>query len=215
MSARAVLVAAAAAVLAAASATAAGFSAGSSNPSNSFRAAASFCVSPGTQVIAASQDSYVDSLSASSNFGTATDLSVRPAQVLVLSQRRALVQFSLPAVPSHCTLTAAALRLYATGPGSGRTIEAWRLNGSWTETGVTWNNQPATTGTASSSASLSGAGFQSWNVLSQVQAMYSGTNNGFLVKDSADSAVLSVTQTYQSRNGTPDSQDPELRLTFG
>ena len=216
MSARRSLAGAIAVALAACgTAAAAGFSGSSSNPSNSFTAASSFCVSPGQEVIAASRDAYVDSLSASSNFGNDATLSVRPAQVLVLSQRRSLVGFSLPSVPSRCTLTAATLRLYTSSPGGGRTIEVYRLNGAWTEAGVTWNNQPATTGTAASSASLSSAGFQSWNVLAQVQAMYSGTNNGFLVKDSADSAVLSVSQTYQSRNGSPDSQDPELRLTFG
>jgi hypothetical protein len=193
----------------------AAFTAQKQNPGNSFQAAASFCTSPGEQVVSASRDSYVDSLSANSNFGSATQLLVRPAQVLVLSQRRALVGFNLPSIPSRCTLTAATLRLYATSPGGGRTINVLRLNGSWTEAGVAWNNAPATTGTAASSASLSSAGWQSWNVLAHVQAMYSGTNNGFLVKDSQDSAVASVQQTYQSREGTPNGQDPELRLTFG
>ncbi len=173
------------------------------------------CSSPGNQTLSASQDSYIDSLSASSNFGTQTSMFVRSAQVLVLSQREGLVQFSLPSVPARCTLTAATLKLYATSPNSGRTIDVLRLNGSWTETGVTWNNAPATTGTAASSASLSSAGFQSWDVLSEVQAMYSGTNNGFLVKDHQNSAVVSVQQTYQAREGTTDSQDPQLVLTFG
>jgi hypothetical protein len=158
----------------------------------------------------------VDSLSAGSNFGTLTHMDVRSAQVLVLSQLRALVAFDLPAVPARCTLTGATLRLYATSPGAGRTIEAWRLNGAWTETGVTWNNTPATVaGTSVSSASLSSAGFQQWSVLAAVQAMYAGTNNGFLIKDSADSALLSVQQVFQSRNGTPDTQDPQLVVTFG
>jgi large repetitive protein len=172
------------------------------------------CSAPGDQVATASRDSYVDSLSAGSNFGSGPELFTRSAQVLVLSQRRSVVAFNLPSVPARCTLAGATLHLYASNPAGGRTINALRLNGSWTESGVTWNNVPATTGTAASSASLSSAGWQSWNVLSQTQAMYAGADNGFLVKDSADSAVLSVQQIYQSRNGTPDSQDPQLVLTF-
>lgn len=172
------------------------------------------CSAPGDQVATASRDSYVDSLSAGSNFGNGLELFTRSAQVLVLSERRSVVAFNLPPVPTRCTLTGATLRLYASNPAGGRTINALRLNGSWTESGVTWNNVPATTGTAASSTSLSSAGWQSWNVLAQTAAMYAGANNGFLVKDSADSAVLSVQQIYQSRNGTPDSQDPQLVLSF-
>ena len=173
------------------------------------------CSAPGDQVVSASRDSYVDSLQTNTNFGNSSQLLVRSAQVLVLSRQEAVVGFNLPSIPARCTLTAATLRMYATNPASGRTIDVLRLNGSWTETGVTWNNLPATTGAAVSSASLGSAGFQSWNVLSMTAAMYSGTNDGFLIKDSVDSAVLSVQQVYQSRNGTPDSQDPQLVLTFG
>lgn len=201
--------------MAAAAASAAGFTAQSSNPGSSFAAASSFCANQGERVIAADRDAYVDSLLSGSNFGGSTAPNVRPAQALVLSQRRALVGFALPAIPTFCTLEAATLRLYATSPGAGRTINVLRLNGTWTETGVTWANAPATTGAAASSSSLASAGWQTWNVLGQVQAMYSGANQGFLVKDSQDSAVLAVQQSYQSRDGTPHAQDPELRLTFG
>lgn len=172
------------------------------------------CSSPGLQTIPASRDSYVESLLSGQNFGTASTLEVGPSYLLVLSQQRALVGFELPVVPARCSLEAAELRLFATSPGSGRTIEALRLNGAWTETGVTWSNQPATTGSAATSASLSSPDWQQWNVLSQVEAMYSGANNGFLVKDSVASGLLPPHQTYQSREATPDSQDPQLVLSF-
>jgi hypothetical protein len=83
----------------------------------------------------------------------------------------------------------------------------------WTETGVTWANQPATSGTGASSASLASAGWQTWTVLTQVKAMYSGPSNGFLVKDSGG-GVLPPHQTYQSREGTPAGQGPQLVLNF-
>jgi large repetitive protein len=208
------MVTAAVVALAVTASAAGGFSDARSNPGNSFQAAASFCVDAGEEVLAASRDSYVDSLLTGSNFGTQTQLSVGPAYLSLLSEQQALVGFDLPAIPSRCTLTAATLRLYATTPASGRTIEVFRASAAWTETGVTWTNRPATTGSAASSASLSSPGFQSWNVLSQVSAIYTGTNNGFVVRDPGG-GVLPPRQVYQSREGTPTAQDPELRLTFG
>jgi hypothetical protein len=172
------------------------------------------CTAPGPQTVPASQDSYVDSLLTGQNFGTATALQVGPSYLLALAQQRALVKFELPVVPARCKLAAASLRLYASSPGAGRTIEALRLGGGWTETGVTWANQPATAGSAATSPSLAAAGWQAWSVTEQVKAMYAGENSGFLVKDSVASGVLPPHQTYQSREGTPDGQDPQLVLTF-
>jgi hypothetical protein len=172
------------------------------------------CVSPGPQTVTTGGDSYVDSLLTSQNFGAATTLEVGPAQLLAVSQQLAFVDFELPPIPLRCTLKSAELRLFASKPGSGRTIEALRASGAWTDTGVTWSNRPPTTGSAATSASLASAGWQQWNVLSQVEGMYAGGNDGFLVKDSAASGVVSPHQTYQSRDGAPDSQDPQLVLSF-
>jgi large repetitive protein len=58
---------------------------------------------------------------------------------------RALVRFNLPQVPADCT-----------------------------ETGVTWANQPTTTGGAATAPSRTSPGHVEWTVTSQVQAMYSG-----------------------------------------
>ena len=61
---------------------------------------------------------------------------------------RALVRFNLPAMPQGCSVESATLRIYAKSAASGRTLQAFQLGGSWTEGGVTWANQPATTGGA-------------------------------------------------------------------
>jgi large repetitive protein len=176
---------------------------------------AAACSAPGAQTIGASQDAYVDSLLSAQNFGTATILEVGPAYLLLLAQQKALVKFELPEVPARCSLVGASLRLFATKPNAGRTMEALPIAAAWTEAGVTWANQPATSGMAASSASLASAGWQTWTVLDQVKAMYSGANNGFLVKDSVAGGLLAPHQTYQSREGAPSSQAPQLVLSFG
>ena len=47
---------------------------------------------------------------------------------------RALVRFNLPSIPAGCVLDAATLRIYSPSASSSqRTLQALRLNGSWTE----------------------------------------------------------------------------------
>lgn len=169
---------------------------------------------PATVTASASADSYVDQDNASGNFGTLTFMRVR-AQGLALgigSNARALVRFTLPATPDLCTVTQARLRLYASSSDAGRTLQALRVTASWVETTTTWNNQPATTGTAATVAS--GSGYREWTVTSQVTSMYSGANNGFLIRDSAESPLLaSHIQEFNSR--TAANNTPELVITFG
>lgn len=190
--------------------TLAAFSGTTDNAGNSFEAAASFgsCANPGSQVLTPSADTRIEEDSASTNFGTQATLLVRSRS----SSRnyRTLVQFSLPAIQSGCALKVAALRLHASASDTGRTIEAYRAAASWTETGATWNNQPGTAGTAATVTST--LGWNEWAVTTQVNAMYGGSNNGFLLRDATEGTFSAPTQTYSSREG---SKPPELVVTFG
>ena len=51
------------------------------------------------------------------------------------------------------SLVTATLRPYASSYKDGRTLHALQLAAPWTESGVTWANQPATTGAAAAVAS--------------------------------------------------------------
>ena len=174
--------------------------------------AAAGCV-PWTSTVNPDIDSYVDQDNASSNFGSSALMKVR-AQLTVLGiggNARALIRFALPSIPASCSVTDVRLRVYASASAGSRTLEALRVNASWTEGGVTWNNQPATTGTAATTAS--GTGYREWTVTSQVLSMYSGANNGFLIRDSAESPLVGAPeQVFDSRTGT---NKPELLVTFG
>ena len=99
---------------------------------------------------------------------------------------RAVVRFGLPTVPAGCVLQSATLRLYASAGADGRTLQALRLASSWTETAVTWNNQPGTTGAAATTPSNAGAGHRSWDVTAQIAAMDASTNHGFLIRDAVE-----------------------------
>jgi large repetitive protein len=167
------------------------------------------CASPGTQTASASDDSWIDQSSPGSNFGADSILKVRSQSGN--ANFRMLTRFTLPAVPAGCTLTLARLRLYAASATSGRTLQALRVNAAWAQNTVTWTNQPATTGAAVTTTS--GAGYREWTVTPQVALMYSGTNNGFLIRDATESGV-GPEQAFHSREKAPDNP-PQLGLTFG
>jgi hypothetical protein len=168
------------------------------------------CVEPGTYTLISSADTWIqqDGANANSNFGTDTLLDVKTQSV---KNRRALVDFpALPALAAGCNLTAATLRINATTVQGTRTFDAYRISTAWTETVVTWNNQPGTTGTAASTSAA--VGWMTWNVLSQVQTWYSSGNDfGFMIRDSVEDAGSASTSTLQSRENT---NDPELVITI-
>ena len=97
---------------------------------------------------------------------------------------RAFVKFPMPAVPSGCELDTAWIDLEVQTYASGRTIEAARAASSWSESAITWNNQPAATGTVTSAPSQSGD--MDIPVTPQVNEIYAGTNDGFILRDAAE-----------------------------
>jgi hypothetical protein len=166
------------------------------------------CVDSGVHTYQAVGDSWIQQDNATSNNGTDTLLDVKANAT---KNRRALVNFSLPTLPTDCSLTAATLRMYLSTTGGARTMNAYQASSSWTETGVTWNNQPTTTGSAASAATGSAGSWTAWTVTSIVQAQLAGTNYGFLIQDSNE-ASGNIAQSYMSRENT---NVPELQLTFG
>ncbi len=191
---------------------AAAFSGATGNSDNSLDAAASFCTSPGSTTVYSTADAWVDQGRPNRNLGRNRNVQVQATSGGSGDARRAFVRFSLPSIPSDCTLTSATLRLNANVTTSGRTIAVYRNSGSWAEGSLTWNNMPGYTGTAVTTAAT--AGWTEWAVTDHVSAMYSGTDNGFLIMDhyETDSGSNMERQRYRAREGSPD---PQLVITWG
>lgn len=81
-------------------------------------------------------DSYIDSSLASSNFGSANPL------IASAAVRRALLKFNT-ALPPGSTVSSVSIRLYARSSPSSGGYEIHPEADSWTESTVTWTNQPA------------------------------------------------------------------------
>lgn len=167
------------------------------------------CAAPGTTTVYADRDVFVVQ-----EYPTTNPHAYVPGSLVVRSgagrNARTLLGFPLPVIPEGCAITAAILRLESTTEVLGRTLEALQASGPWTETGVTWDDQPATTGAAAMTSSA--LGWVSWSVTEHVAAMYAGTDHGFVVRDSVEGAAIDQTQVFASREG---GNAPELVVTFG
>ncbi len=164
----------------------------------------------GTVTASSVADSWLDRASPATNKGT--DAVLKVTSKASANDTRALVRFALPTLPTGCQIVGATLRMYAAGAGTGRILEAVQVVGAWTETGVTWANQPATTGAPATTTS--GLGWREWAVTTQVTAMYAGANHGFLIRDAVEGAVAGPEQQLHAREKAPDNP-PELVIRLG
>jgi hypothetical protein len=181
------------------------FSATARNPNSTFQAAP--CFLP-TQTVVADGDAWLQEDSANTNKGADASLNVQPNNNRA---RRALVHFTLPAIPGGCPgIASATLRLNASTAAAGHTLNVYRAGAPWVENTVTWSNQPGSAGTPVSAPS--GAGWVTWNVLTHVKGLYEGSNYGFVVRDAGEGGGNGL-QQYASREAA--SNRPELVITFG
>jgi hypothetical protein len=173
-----------------------------------------------TCTLNASADSYVDKFLATSNFGTSSTINVSPNSV---TTERAFVRFDLtgcsPAIPSDALIQSASVKLtVAALTTATRTVELRTASASWTEAGVTWNNQPGASSSVTSSLSVpigtSAGTVLTWTAPSDVQAFVGGaaTNLGWRLSDSAEGSALGTVLSLNSREAA--SGRPQLVIVY-
>ncbi len=180
-------------------------------------------------------DASVRQASPTSNFAASTTTNVATATT---ANRRLYVYFDLarcsPAIPATATVRLATLRLYVSAlPASCRTIDLFRVTASWSETTITWNNQPFGTtlnnpasasatdtfaaGTPAGCQNLStGAYVVGANPTADVAAFVAGTatNNGWMLRDDVEGSTTTYTQTFSAKNLGTLAQAPQLIVTY-
>ncbi|MFJ2082605.1 DNRLRE domain-containing protein [Micromonospora chokoriensis] len=147
-------------------------------------------------------DTYVQSDTASTNYGTSTQIVVDNSPV-----RRSFLRFTVSGVSG--TVTSAKLRLRTisgnSGSDAGGTFRQMS-NTTWSETGTTWNNQPTIDG-----ATLGTVGAVSGNTWYEVDVTAAVTGNGTYsfgaTSASGDGAY------YDTRESGADA--PQLVVTTG
>jgi hypothetical protein len=178
-------------------------------------------------------DTYVDQFSATSNFGTSTTVYTQSQNN---KNRRIYIKFDLtkcsPTIPSSATVVVATLKVWATVlPSTCRTNDVFAVTASWTQSGITWNNQPFGTSTnnpasgsrtdgqtvGTASCTFTAVGYVSWTVTSDVAKFVAGTstNNGWMIRDDAEQGGSSaVTVTYSSSHAGSVPHAPQLIVVY-
>ncbi len=177
--------------------------------------AASFCPSPGSATLtSAAMDAPVYQSNPTTNYATYPSVGSISSQG---ANARSLLKFNLPSLGAFCTFASATLSLYATSVAAGRPIDVFQVNPvapAWSDTTVTWQNQPGTTGSpASSNAPSAPNVVQKWQIAGLLNAVRSaGVDNGLMIEDAAENSVTSCSEYYDSNEGT---HPPQLALAWG
>ena len=191
-------------------------------------------VTAATTSTSAVADAVVSESSANTALGGQTTLAVESKPN---GNQRTYIKFDLsgctPSIPSGATVRLATLRLYASSlPSSCPTNDIFAVTSSWSDTSITWNNQPFGT-TLNNPASGSrtrlvrhgycrrlrqpdGRLLTGANVTSDVAAFVAGTatNNGWMIRDDTERAAPPRTTTFSAKNLGTVSQAPQLIVTY-
>jgi murein DD-endopeptidase MepM/ murein hydrolase activator NlpD len=159
--------------------------------------------------VEAEADAWIERKNPSRNQGADTVLRVRSFDGG--DNTRGLIRFAMPdKMPEGCVIGSATLRLSSPSATPNHDIKVLRLTGDWTETEVTWGNQPANANPSAATSSHQGA--LEWDVTKQVQAMFDkGQNYGFLIRDATEDGD-GVDQQFVSREQGENA--PELVIQF-
>jgi hypothetical protein len=167
-------------------------------------------------------DSYVKSGVPTTNYGTSAYMDVQTANVGD-GNDRAFLTFNLSALNQYigvgvANITDAELRLYIIHiPAASRTLQAYNVSNSWTETGITWNNQPAadTLQQAIAGGTTNNVWLQ-WAVTNAAIASYAQANQNMsiMIRDSSESSATTYYYRFPSKENTTAEQRPQLIITY-
>lgn len=156
-----------------------------------------------------SADAAVQEQSPTTNFGSDTTALVQRKNAKDI---RTLVTFDLSAIPTTATVNSGALSLWAT-VASAESETAWRVDATWAEGTVTWNNQPAATDTFT--AVVPAAGENQWAVpASEIASLLGGTTFGWSIRNDLEATAGNKSSTYVTREGSPSTDLPKLAVNF-
>ena len=133
---------------------------------------------------------------------------------------RSLLRFDVSGIPNGATVTNAELILcYSSilSLAAGRTHELNRPTSSWTETGVTWNNQPGgNSGSAVTWTIPLITGCTSLDVKVPVQDwVTNGNNDGWRITDQNEGSASGLaTVEYATREDSVSGLRPTLNVTY-
>jgi hypothetical protein len=166
---------------------------------------------------AAGKDTYVYPTDPTSNWG---DLERITAGSGAGNTVRAYIEFNLDLLPENAVITSARLALYYyySYTAVAAPVGAYNVEEAWTETGITWNNQPdfATTEEYAVNVPASATNaFLTWYISDLVKGWWDGSipNYGVMLKDTDETTEESWKRFYSS-DWTTAAERPKLMITY-
>ena len=151
----------------------------------------------------AAKDAYIWSPSPDSQWGSDARLYAGLSAVNQIA--RSYVQFDLSSIPSTAVVTSANLGLYyfQTFASVAAPVGVYRVNSSWSESTITWNNQPTSAATTEYTRTVPGPVsnyFQYWYIDDLVQGWVDGSiaNYGVVVRDTDETTTKACKGFYAS-----------------
>ena len=170
-----------------------------------------------TVTIPPTDDSYVNQRDPDENYNRHRYLEVKSKSN---KNMRTFIKFDISSIPVETTIISAKLRLYMyNAPGSSRIYDIHRVTGYWTETGITWNNQPNVADSLTDSNSTGTTEkWLEWDVASDVQGFVNSSyaNYGWRIKDRYEDSTISYQWSrFRSREYTEKKgHRPQLVITY-
>lgn len=166
------------------------------------------CVVSAAQVVL-TDDCYTWSLTPKTNYGAAIAL-------VVGSGTTSYMKFSFANLPSGINgsnVSDASVVLYVDAVLTSGTMDVYAVNGSWSESTITYNTAPPLGNKLLSAVSISKAGYLSLNLTSTVQAWLNGTlpNNGIALVPSSGSQISA---SFDSKENILTSHSGNLSLVL-
>ena len=155
------------------------------------------------------------------NFGTTYDMGIGYEECDFSSPLRSLVLFDMTAIPRNAQIANATVYLHLEQScaidGKSYPVDVYPANEWWTETGVTWNNQPST-GPIVSTTSIDGQdwGYHGFDVTSLVRQWVSGSrpNNGLVLRSLEYSGDDTASLYFFTREVPDASYRPYLAIRY-
>ena len=153
-------------------------------------------------------DTYINSCTPTSNFGTADVMYVGNDFSEFVCDAWLLLKFELATYPSGATLRAATLHLYQhneyEGDGS-KTIGLYAANEHWDSGVVTWNTRPGVLAFVDYANVGTGTGWREYDVSTVAQRWLGAgvTNEGFVIRTNTSGSWMRSYRTISYGSGSP------------